>query len=613
MSGRPLTSSPRPWRFLPCPADRGGRRGRKVPAGALAGVILPILLLLTVAVRPGPAAASEPAGDDAVATDDAPAFASKVWDRSLILPAATYRMAEGTADILLSSEGAVLPASQLRIDPGARLDGVHLRVEPGQVSATGAWLSRVKLAAHNGSRLRFHDCVLDSVEMLKADSDISERHSVRWLLEDCLVHGGFAASLRVVDHGVVARRSTFHKIDFPQVVFTRTVQEDAGSGPFRFERCVFIGCRVPLSLLACTVDCVFIDCEFVLDEELPVDGGDRHEVVVRIGGTSELEPFEQGRLTITVERVDDGDFGEVGFSGDWQWQADGGDVLTVVGREAPEGDPVELGTLDEPLGARTHARQFHTLEDMTAEDFESWVINTRWRFEYDERPMFVFLRLLDLSEALPNGFAFDSRRLTSPEAGHGEVRWHHQNKEDEQPWSLQVDDDLRGARLTMGDVFIEGSLQARAYVLPDGFDALPPLERAETGDADAVDFLSWLYGTRWEWDDTERGKTSIAFSQNRVRWQRGSSVRHFLFDVRGPGQVDFYWEDRLDDVNSVRFTRHWDQAMVRNNNGVFAVRFVERVGHADEFRRPRWLEELEEEDDSSIRIIRHEPRHNLHR
>ena len=555
---------------------------------------------------------ADPTGD----TDEAPAAASRVWDRALTLaPAAgVHRLGEGVESVLLAAGVDGLPFSQLKIEPGVWLEDVHLKIEPGQVAASGAWFSGGRMAAHNRSWVRLQDCVLDSVELLKADQDVSERHSVRWMLEQCLVHGNFAPSLRVVDHGVAASRCTFHRIDFPQVLFTRNLQSDAGSDRFRFERCVFIGCRIPASLLACTIDCVFIDCEFVFGEELPDDGDQPHEVTVWIGGSSELSSRQEGRFRITVEELEGGVPDDAGFPGDWQWQEPddgtegeaGTGGLTVAGWERPAGEAVEIGTVAEPLSRRVGPRHFERLQDMTGDEFHQWIVHTRWRFEHDDKPLFVFVRLLDLSEASPGGFSFDSFRLEAPDDGHGEVHWRHRNQED-QPWVLQVDDDLRGARLRMGEDTVEGRLQARAFVLPEGLDPLPPLTRGQTGSADALDFLSWMYGIKWEWNDSARGTTSIAVAQNRVRWQRGDTVRFFLFDVGEAGELDFYWEDRLDDANRVRFTRHWDRATVQNNNGVFALRFVERPGHADDGRPrlPRWREELNK-DKPPARIIRQE-------
>lgn len=90
----------------------------------------------------------------------------------------------------------------------------------------------------------------------------------KWNFDECVVRGSFFPEWTNAQVGLNITNCTFIDVDFPSFEM-KTDQDVAWQSNHQWrtiEKCRFIGCEIPLSVLLATQDCVFEDCTFVEDK-----------------------------------------------------------------------------------------------------------------------------------------------------------------------------------------------------------------------------------------------------------------------------------------------------------------------------------------------------------
>ncbi len=150
------------------------------------------------------------------------------------------------------------------IEPGAYIESGKFEGKGGvQWTVNGAYLRDCKFTGDLGFRFDVKDSAIEHCDMAKSGGWFVQWAGTRWRFTNCLVTKTFMRKkLPLNDHSVRATECTFVGIEMPDFPLRDDPSSYMGKNDLKFERCLFIGCDIPESLLAATVDCVFESCIF---------------------------------------------------------------------------------------------------------------------------------------------------------------------------------------------------------------------------------------------------------------------------------------------------------------------------------------------------------------
>jgi hypothetical protein len=203
-------------------------------------------------------------------------FAIKgAWLKSLTVPVAKQKIREpiilGDRNKNIWVHVVVSPNS---IWSGAERGKVHLYAA-GFV-ATKSRFDTLEFGADHANRYYFQNCALTDCRFPKIGwwhdgGNFFAKH----YFENCHIKGSYSGTLTVQHNGIRAQTCVFEDIEFPTIRFQKHQPANLVNEKWlRIINCRFVKCKLPLSFLLLTRDCLFENCVFSDD----IDRGNDVEI-----------------------------------------------------------------------------------------------------------------------------------------------------------------------------------------------------------------------------------------------------------------------------------------------------------------------------------------------
>jgi hypothetical protein len=197
------------------------------------------------------------------------------WVKSMAVPTVKQKIREplylGDRNKNLWVHVVVSPHS---VWSGAERGLVHLHA--GSLVATKCRFENLELGADHANRFYFSNCAFTNCKFPK----IGWWHDGGWFFakhyfENCHIKGSYSGTLTVQHNGIRAQTCVFEGIDFPTIRFQKHQPADFVNDKWlRIVNSRFVKCKIPLSFLLLTRDCIFENC-IVADD---IDRGDDVEI-----------------------------------------------------------------------------------------------------------------------------------------------------------------------------------------------------------------------------------------------------------------------------------------------------------------------------------------------
>ncbi|MES2438679.1 MAG: hypothetical protein V4584_06425 [Verrucomicrobiota bacterium] len=157
---------------------------------------------------------------------------------------------------------------------GAERGKVHLYA--ASFLATKSRFDTLEFGADHANRFYFQNCSLTNCRFPKIGwwhdgGNFFAKH----YFENCHIKGSYSGKLTVQENGIRAQTCVFEDIEFPTIRFQKHQPADLVNEKWlRIINCRFVKCKLPLSFLLLTRDCMFENCVFSED----IDRGDDVEI-----------------------------------------------------------------------------------------------------------------------------------------------------------------------------------------------------------------------------------------------------------------------------------------------------------------------------------------------
>lgn len=209
-------------------------------------------------------------------------FLNAKWMDSMSIPVAKQRV---RAAILIGDRGKhkepliVIPPRSTWV--GADAGRVDLSF--GKVVARNASFEKIIFTGDLSCHTYFIRCKLDNSPISKGGVWYGSVQAAKFYFEGCLIKGKFSSGdMKTTDVGLRAEESVFQEVDFSKIIF------DGKSQPANYENngwmalvhCRFVKCKIPLSILMLTRECIFEDCMFMGEPEGPLNATKPYQVTL---------------------------------------------------------------------------------------------------------------------------------------------------------------------------------------------------------------------------------------------------------------------------------------------------------------------------------------------
>jgi hypothetical protein len=181
---------------------------------------------------------------------------ARTWDQAVELPPGAYRAGkpiqmDGTFTVSIA-RGTYIEA----IDFQGKEHDQTFKIE-------GALLRRAKLVGQLGFRVEAVDTAFDECELHRTGGWFVDYWGSHWKLDNCIVSRSFLLpEIEVANYAINAKNCTFLGVKMPNIKYKQDPSKYVQGKDLRFERCLFVECDIPQSLLAACVDCAFENCQF---------------------------------------------------------------------------------------------------------------------------------------------------------------------------------------------------------------------------------------------------------------------------------------------------------------------------------------------------------------
>lgn len=197
------------------------------------------------------------------------------WVKGMTVPTAKQKIREpiyvGDRN---KGKWAFILVSPHSIWSGAERGLVHLHA--GGLAATKSRFENLELGADHACRFDFANCSFIDCKFPKIGWwHDGGRFFAKHHFESCYFKGSYSRTLTVQHNGIRAQACVFEDIDFPTMRFQKNQPADFVNDKWlRVVHCRFVKCKIPLSFLLLTRDCIFENC-IVSDD---IDRGDDVEI-----------------------------------------------------------------------------------------------------------------------------------------------------------------------------------------------------------------------------------------------------------------------------------------------------------------------------------------------
>lgn len=218
---------------------------------------------------------------------------ARTWDQDITVPAGPYRAAK---PIVLEGRFNVT------VQSGALIEGVDFAGKADQRwSIDGALLRRTRIVGELGVHLTAKDTAFDDCTLHRVGGWFVSWWGSKWRFENCVFSKRFMIpSVDVGNYAIRAVNCTFLNIKMPAIGHKEDPAHYLQSDDLRFERCRFVQCEIPETLLAATVGCVFENCQFPSKKADWSKAKRPIKVNASIAGTGRVPPsYMNGPLSVT--------------------------------------------------------------------------------------------------------------------------------------------------------------------------------------------------------------------------------------------------------------------------------------------------------------------------
>lgn len=149
-------------------------------------------------------------------------------------------------------------------------DSANLDLSAGKLLATKSSFDKLRLLADLSSEFYFKNCFFDDCRFGKGGVWYGSDMAAKFYLEGCVIKGKFAHPLNIVDNGLRIENCVFDDVELPTFKFRKKQPADyINASWLRVANTRFVKCKVPMSFLLLTRDCVFENCILMDDKEKP--------------------------------------------------------------------------------------------------------------------------------------------------------------------------------------------------------------------------------------------------------------------------------------------------------------------------------------------------------
>ncbi|MFK5924733.1 MAG: hypothetical protein QM496_21355 [Verrucomicrobiota bacterium] len=150
---------------------------------------------------------------------------------------------------------------KIKVAAGSVFDGGEIYMDVGLLDLTDSLLRKVQFTQNLGGEFIAKGCLIDQSTFAKAGA-WGNALSSRWTYDDCVISKSFFTTWRARLVGVKANRCTFESVDFEPYGYLEDAGKESVNPWWKFERCLFRDCDIPIGILLATEDCVFENCRF---------------------------------------------------------------------------------------------------------------------------------------------------------------------------------------------------------------------------------------------------------------------------------------------------------------------------------------------------------------
>jgi hypothetical protein len=177
-----------------------------------------------------------------------------VWDQNVVIGAGAYR---GTKVVSKKDP-------KHKILPGALIEKTEFAADGhANWDVEGALLRDCTFHGDLGTGLKAKNSAFEECMFRKSGGWFVQWAGTRWSFDNCVFTRSFMpASFGVNDYSVHAVGCTFNGIKMPNFGLKKNPAEGVQGKDLQFVRCKFVGCDIPETMLALTIDCAFENCQF---------------------------------------------------------------------------------------------------------------------------------------------------------------------------------------------------------------------------------------------------------------------------------------------------------------------------------------------------------------
>ena len=228
------------------------------------------------------------------------------WLESLTVPVAKQKIREAVVigdrakkkwPIVVVTSGSVWSAT----------DAGRIELSAGKLVASKCRFDTVPMGADLACDFYFKNCIFNKCRFEKVGVWYGSDQAGKFYFENCLIKDNFSKTINPVDNGFRIQGSVLEDIDLPSMSFKKRQPADyVNNAWLRIIHCRFVKCKIPLSFLLLTRDCIFENCSIIDDSGNPEILGEVTkpiEIVAYVSGSKWKIPALPNNVTL-IEKPD---------------------------------------------------------------------------------------------------------------------------------------------------------------------------------------------------------------------------------------------------------------------------------------------------------------------
>lgn len=183
---------------------------------------------------------------------------------------------------------ATMKRGHLYIGPGTEIVRGGLYTIVGTTTIDSARFERVEISQALQGRTSAKGAIFDECDFVPISRWRVTWWCTKWEFENCVFHRSFLREWSSFLVGVKLNDCTFYNVEFPTMVYKEDAGKEAVSEWRTIKNCRFVDCKIPISVLLATENCVFENCQFFDDDDK--SGGVKSPLNVTIFYTGNTPP-----------------------------------------------------------------------------------------------------------------------------------------------------------------------------------------------------------------------------------------------------------------------------------------------------------------------------------